>query len=110
MGVIPAQKKTLIPFDDIQYIATNNEEKRNTLLINTLQAYEYIYRGAITSLETELPDYFVKIKNALIVNIKQVTQCIDDNALLIGGNWFEVSENFRELVHEKKRIYLSHLF
>ena len=110
MSVAPANRKTLIPFDDIQFIATNNEERRNTLLIKTTVGAEYICRETITNIEKQLPDYFAKIKSALIINIKHVTQCIDDDALLIGENWFEVSENFRELAHEKKRIYLSHLF
>jgi CheY-like chemotaxis protein len=110
MSMALAQKKTLIPFDEIQYIATNNEEKRNTLLIKMSGGAEYVGRETIANIEKELPDYFVKIKNALIINIKQVTQCVDEKALLIGADWFEVSEPLRQTVREKKRIYLGHLF
>jgi DNA-binding LytR/AlgR family response regulator len=104
-----AKKKTLIPFDDIQYITTNNKETRNTILIKPDGAIAFVYRATLACIEKELPDYFAKIKDSLIINIKKVNHCIEDKVLFIDNNRFDVSENYRELVHEKKRIYLSHL-
>jgi DNA-binding LytR/AlgR family response regulator len=105
-----ANRKTLIPFDDIQYITTNNKETRNTILIKPAGNTAYIYRETMAGIEKELPDYFVKIKDSHIINIKKVTQCIDDSTLFIDNERFDVSESCQPGVHEKKRIYLSHLF
>jgi DNA-binding LytR/AlgR family response regulator len=104
-----ANKKTLIPFDDIQYIATNNKETRNTILIKPAGDKAFIYRDTLASIEKELPDYFVKVKDSHIINMKKVTHCIDERVLFIDSDRYDVSENHHAMVYEKKRIYLSHL-
>lgn len=105
-----ANRKTLIPFEDIQYITTNNKETRNTILIKPVGNTAFVYRDTLAGIEPELPDYFVKVKDSYIVNLKKVTECIDDKVLFINNERFNVSENYQPAVHQKKRIYLSHLF
>ena len=70
----------------------------------------YVYRQTLAGIEKELPDFFSKINDSQIINIKKVSHCVDDKILFVGNDRYDVSENYQQTVHEKKRIYLSHLF
>ena len=98
---------TLIPFDDIEIIYANNDTVRNTVVLRPIGKIEYVHRESLTGIAKKLPDYFARITDYQIINIKKVTHCIDDSVLFINDDRYDVSAKYQPLAHEKKRIYIG---
>ncbi|GAA4403145.1 LytTR family DNA-binding domain-containing protein [Nibrella viscosa] len=82
ISVRSGERILLITLTDISYF----EAEGKYVLLNTVDSQQYLTNYTITALEEKLPDVFVRVSRAVIVN----TRCIKEIQRYMGGKYLIV--------------------
>lgn len=91
-------QKKLFSFEDVCWIATD-DEKKNYLVFHTANDQGY-YKASLTKVKPLLPHYFVRINAFQIVNLRQMSGKINHSYFNIGNQQFKIGKAFTEEVHK----------
>lgn len=105
----PLDKEMLLKYDDITFIESNNTYEKNTVLVHTTQAKKgFVLRQTMRETEADLPEFFVRIHDSFIINLRKVTARRLPHKLFINELNFPIGDKFREGTIEKVNLVLGY--
>lgn len=110
----PLELKIFINWDDIMYVESYNAstaDGNNNLLFHLQNGKAYVIRHTMIAAEAGFPDYFARLNQSAIVNLKHISAVgKDDTFCLIREQSFPITEKYRKKALEKINLYLSSRF
>jgi DNA-binding LytR/AlgR family response regulator len=104
----PVDKETLLKYDDIAVIESNNKNEHNTVLVRLTDLNKaYILRKTMKEIEQQLPAFFVRIHDSYIVNLHKVTASRLPHRLFIGELLLTIGDKFRDATIEKLNSFFG---
>ena len=98
----PVDKEMFLRFDEINFIESNNQFEKNTVLIHSNQKDKaFVLRGTMKEVEVMLPEHFVRLHDSYIVNLHKITARRLPHKLFIDNDHFNIGDKYKESVIEK---------
>lgn len=83
-------KSTRLPLDRIKYFFS---DKRSVTAVTTESSYTFY--GKLNEVEDELPDFFIRIHNRYLINLKYL-KTIESSSVLVDDEMLPVSRTFKQ--------------
>ncbi len=95
---------------DIKYLVANNRDfRKNYIWFLTKDKEIYYLKKSLKSILDELPDYFVRVNDAYIINLKPPVfeGKVNDKTLSVIGEHIKLSNSYKDDFKEKFRRFYS---
>ena len=99
----PVEIQAFFKWDDIVFIESYNKSSNNSILLHTPLADKgYMLRDTLDNIESELPEYFVRFSQGLLINFRKVTGWIKGGtSYLIGEDVHKITDTYKVKALEK---------